>query len=81
MNTFNPMQVMSNMIPQRNNNNIQQLFGNQMQQKSPINQQQMISAIPNLNKNQLSQLVMQARAQGMADDVIEQGLNFLLSFK
>lgn len=80
MNTFNPMQVMSNMIPQRNNN-IQQLFGNQMQQKSPINQQQMISAIPNLNKNQLSQLVMQARAQGMADDVIEQGLNFLLSFK
>lgn len=80
MNTFNPMQVMSNMIPQRNNN-IQQLFGNQMQQKSPINQQQMISAIPNLNKNQLSQLVMQARAQGIADDVIEQGLNFLLSFK
>ena len=74
------MQVMSNMIPQRNNN-IQQLFGNQMQQKSPINQQQMISAIPNLNKNQLSQLVMQARAQGIADDVIEQGLNFLLSFK
>lgn len=80
MNTFNPMQVMSNMIPQRNNN-IQQLFGNQMQQKSPIDQQQMISAIPNLNKNQLSQLVMQARAQGIADDVIEQGLNFLLSFK
>ena len=80
MNTFNPMQIMSNMIPQRNNG-MNQFFGGQPQQKSPINQQQMISAIPNLNKNQLSQLVMQARAQGMADDVIEQGLNFLLSFK
>ena len=80
MNTFNPMQIMSNMIPQRNNG-MGRFFGGQPQQKSPINQQQMISAIPNLNKNQLSQLVMQARAQGMADDVIEQGLNFLLSFK
>ncbi len=80
MNTFNPMQIMSNMIPQRNNG-MNQFFSGQPQQKSPINQQQMISAIPNLNKNQLSQLVMQARAQGMADDVIEQGLNFLLSFK
>lgn len=80
MNTFNPMQIMSNMIPQRNNG-LNQLFGGQPQQKSPINQQQMISAIPNLNKNQLSQLVMQARAQGIADDVIEQGLDFLLSFK
>lgn len=80
MNTFNPMQIMSNMIPQRNNG-LNQLLGGQPQQKSPINQQQMISAIPNLNKNQLSQLVMQARAQGIADDVIEQGLDFLLSFK
>ena len=80
MNTFNPMQIMSNMIPQCNNG-MNQFFSGQPQQKSPINQQQMISAIPNLNKNQLSQLVMQARAQGMADDVIEQGLNFLLSFK
>ena len=80
MNTFNPMQIMSNMIPQRNNG-MNQFFGGQPQQKSPINQQQMISAISNLDKNQLSQLVMQARAQGMADDVIEQGLNFLLSFK
>ena len=80
MNTFNPMQIMSNMIPQRNNG-LNQLFGGQPQQKSPINQQEMISAIPNLNKNQLSQLVMQARAQGIADDVIEQGLDFLLSFK
>ena len=80
MNTFNPMQIMSNMIPQRNNG-LNQLFGGQPQQKSPINQQQMISAIPNLSKNQLSQLVMQARAQGIADDVIEQGLDFLLSFK
>jgi translation initiation factor RLI1 len=80
MNTFNPMQIMSNMIPQRNNG-MNQFFGGQPQQKSSINQQQMISAIPNLNKNQLSQLVMQARAQGMTDDVIEQGLNFLLSFK
>lgn len=80
MNTFNPMQIMSNMIPQRNNG-LNQLFSGQPQQKSPINQQQMISAIPNLNKNQLSQLVMQARAQGIADDVIEQGLDFLLSFK
>ena len=80
MNTFNPMQIMSNMIPQRNNG-MGQFFGGPPQQKSPINQQQMISAIPNLNKNQLSQLVMQARAQGIADDVIEQGLDFLLSFK
>ena len=80
MNTFNPMQIMSNMIPQRNNG-MSQFCSGVPQQKSSINQQQMISAIPNLNKNQLSQLVMQARAQGMADDVIEQGLNFLLSFK
>ena len=79
MNTFNPMQMMmNNLSPQRNYMPMQ--FP-QQQQKSPINQQQLISAIPNLNKNQLSQFVAQARAQGMSDDVIEQGLNFLLSFK
>ena len=79
MNTFNPMQMMmNNLFPQRNYAPMQ--FP-QQQQKSPINQQQFISAAPNLSKQQLSQLVMQARAQGISEDAIEQGLNFLLSFK
>ena len=71
MNTFNPMQMMNNLIPQRA----------YMPNNTPINQQQFISAAPNLSKQQLSQLVMQARAQGISEDAIEQGLNFLLSFK
>lgn len=76
MNTFNPMQMLNNMSKRSTPQ-----FFNPTQQNNQINQQQLINAIPNLNKNQLSQFVMQARAQGMSDEVIEEGLNFLLSFK
>lgn len=77
MNTFNPMQIMQQMSFR---GKTPQLF-NGMNPSNVINPQQMMSVIPNLNKNQLSQFVMQARAQGIPEDQIEQGLNFLLSFR
>ena len=37
--------------------------------------------IPNLTKENLVQLVQRARLQGIPEDQIEQGLNFILSLK
>lgn len=47
----------------------------------PINPEKMKQMIPNLTKENLVQLVQRARLQGIPEDQIEQGLNFILSLK
>lgn len=47
----------------------------------PINPEKMKQMIPNLTKENLIQLVQRARLQGIPEDQIEQGLNFILSLK
>ena len=47
----------------------------------PIGPEKMKQMIPNLTKENLVQLVQRARLQGIPEDQIEQGLNFILSLK
>ena len=47
----------------------------------PIDTEKMKQMIPNLTKENLVQLVQRARLQGIPEDQIEQGLNFILSLK
>lgn len=47
----------------------------------PIVPEKMKQMIPNLTKENLVQLVQRARLQGIPEDQIEQGLNFILSLK
>lgn len=47
-------------------------------QNPPINIQQLKQALPQLTKENYAQLVSQARAQGVSEQDIESGLNFLL---
>lgn len=47
-------------------------------QNPPINIQQLKQALPQLTKENYAQLVSQARAQGINEQDIESGLNFLL---
>lgn len=47
-------------------------------QNPPINIQQLKQALPQLTKENYAQLVSQARAQGISEQDIESGLNFLL---
>ena len=47
-------------------------------QNPPINIQQLKQALPQLTKENYAQLVFQARAQGINEQDIESGLNFLL---
>ena len=60
--------AMMNALP-----NIQKLA-----QNPPINIQQLKQALPQLTKENYAQLVSQARAQGISEQDIESGLNFLL---
>lgn len=47
----------------------------------PIDPEKMKQMIPNLTKENLVQLVQRGRLQGIPEDQIEQGLNFILSLK
>lgn len=47
----------------------------------PIDPEKMKQMISNLTKENLVQLVQRARLQGIPEDQIEQGLNFILSLK
>lgn len=47
-------------------------------QNPPINIQQLKQTLPQLTKENYAQLVSQARAQGISEQDIESGLNFLL---
>lgn len=68
---FNPLQMMMQM-------------GQKQQpkiQNPPIDHQRFYQMAPKLTKENLVQLAQQARAQGIPDEQIEQGLNFLLNLK
>lgn len=77
----NPMQMMMSLMGNKTNPFIQQMPQAKQNNYPPINQQQLINAIPKLSKEDLARVVQQARAQGISEESIEQGLNFLLQFK
>ena len=77
----NPMQMMMSLMGNKTNPFIQQMPQAKQNSYPPINQQQLINAIPKLSKEDLARVVQQARAQGIPEESIEQGLNFLLQFK
>ena len=77
----NPMQMMMSLMGNKTNLFTQQMPQAKQNSYPPINQQQLINAIPKLSKEDLARVVQQARAQGISEENIEQGLNFLLQFK
>lgn len=77
----NPMQMMMSLMGNKTNPFIQQMPQAKQNSYPPINQQQLINAIPKLSKEDLARVVQQARVQGISEESIEQGLNFLLQFK
>ena len=77
----NPMQMMMSLMGNKTNPFTQQMLQTKQNSYPPINQQQLINAIPKLSKEDLARVVQQARAQGISEESIEQGLNFLLQFK
>lgn len=77
----NPMQMMMSLMGNKTNPFTQQMPQAKQNSYPPINQQQLINAIPKLSKEDLARVVQQARAQGISEESIEQGLNFLLQFK
>ena len=77
----NPIQMMMSLMGNKTNPFIQQMPQTKQNSYPPINQQQLINAIPKLSKEDLARVVQQARAQGISEESIEQGLNFLLQFK
>jgi hypothetical protein len=66
----NPLQMMIQMSQKQ-----------QRLQNPPIDPQRFCQMAPKLTKENLVQLAQQARAQGIPDEQIEQGLNFLLNLK
>lgn len=77
----NPMQMMMSLMGNKTNPFTQQIPQTKQNSYPPINQQQLINAMPKLSKEDLARVVQQARAQGISEESIEQGLNFLLQFK
>lgn len=47
----------------------------------PINQQQFKQFLPMMNENMLNQLITQARQQGISEQDIQNGLNFINSMR
>ena len=69
MNSFNPFNMLMN----------KQM--NSTPKQNTINPQQFKQMVPMLNQNILQQLVQQARSQGISDQDIQQGLNYIQSLK
>lgn len=67
-NTFNA----NNLMPNQNSQNFQ---------IPPLNQAQFKQFLPNIDDNILKQLVQQAHNQGISDNDIIQGLNFIKGMK
>ena len=76
-NSFN-MPIMPNVTNTFNANN---LMPNQNSQIPPLNQAQFRQFLPNIDDNILKQLVQQAHNQGISDNDIIQGLNFIKGMK
>ena len=78
MNSFNPFSMMMNMMnPMASQRMMPPLPQKTKQNKIPINQQQFKQLLPNLNDGALQQIDEQARAQGISEDDIKAGFNFL----
>ena len=69
---FNPLQMMMQMGQKQQH---------PQAPNPPIDPQRFYQMAPKLTKENLVQLAQQARAQGIPDEQIEQGLNFLLNLK
>lgn len=54
---------------------------NYFNRQPAMNQTQLAAAMQNIDKNTLSQFVIQARQQGISEQEIESGLNFLIGLK
>ena len=50
-------------------------------QTPPINQQQFRQFLPQLNNNMIEQIVAQARQQGISEQDIQNGLNFIFQLR
>lgn len=89
MNSSNPFSMMMNMISQSGpgigttpRNLMAQMMSNIMPNGNmPINQNQFRQYLPNIDDNMLSQLAQKARQQGMAENDIQSGLNFIKQLK
>ena len=64
----NPMQMMMSLIGNKTNPFTQQMPQTKQNSYPPINQQQLINAIPKLSKEDLARVVQQARAQEMSKE-------------
>ena len=62
-------------------NPMQQMMAMGTQQRQPIDPQKFSAAASKLDKQTLANLVNQARQQGISEDEIEAGLNFLLKLR
>lgn len=71
------------MMGQRQNapNPLQQMMSMGTPQRQPVDQQKFTAAAAKLDKQTLANLVTQARQQGISEQEIEAGLNFLLKLR
>lgn len=83
MNFSNPLQALMMMgQPQAMGvNPLQQMMNMGTPQRQPIDQQKFTAAATKLDKQTLSNLVTKARQQGISEEEIEAGLNFLLKLR
>lgn len=89
MNSSNPFSIMMNMMSQGGSgmsgmlrNPMAQMANNIMPNGNmSINQNQFRQYLPNIDDNMLSQLAQKARQQGMAENDIQSGLNFIKQLK
>ena len=81
MNSSNPLQMLMMMGQRQAANPMQQMMAIGTQQRQPIDPQKFSAAASKLDKQTLANLVNQARQQGISEDEIEAGLNFLLKLR
>ena len=81
MNSSNPLQMLMSLGQKQNANPLQQMMSMGVPSRQPINPQQFTAAATKLDKQTLANLVTQARQQGISEQEIEAGLNFLLKLK
>ena len=80
MNSSNPLQMLM-MMGSQNNVPLQQMMNLGTPQRQPLDTQRFAAAATKLDKQALASLVNKARQQGISEQEIEAGLNFLLKLK
>lgn len=82
MSSSNPLQMLMQMGQmQYQPNPLQQMMGMGTPQRQPIDPQKFAMGAAKLDKQALANLVTKARQQGISEQEIEAGLNFLLKLK